>query len=114
MLLVVEKKSSFLRREVLKCHESFAIFVSEESLSIIKALWRLIVVRHFTLKSLVLEQVFGIKKTMQDLQELPNNKETNNRYVTSLNDERTLLKKENKTKNIIIQILSENQSCFSK
>ena len=51
---------------------------------------------------------------MQDLQELPNNKETNNRYVTSLNDKIKFLKKENKTKNIIIQILSENQSCFSK
>ena len=34
------------------------------------------------LKSFVLEQVFVIKKTLQDIQELSNNKETNNGYVT--------------------------------
>ena len=67
-----------------------------------------------TLKSFVLEQVFAIKKTLQDIQELPNNKETNNGYVTSLTDQINFLKEENKTKNAIIQILSENQSYFSK
>ena len=66
------------------------------------------------LKSFVLEQVFVIKKTLQDMQELPNNKETNNGYVTSLTDQINFLKEENKTKNTIIQILSENQSYFSK
>ena len=66
------------------------------------------------LKSFVLEQVFVIKKTLQDIQELPNNKETNNGYVTSLTDQINFLKEENKTKNTIIQILSENQSYFSK
>ena len=66
------------------------------------------------LKSFVLEQVFVIKKTLQDIQELPNNKETNNGYVTSLTDQINFLKEENKTKNTIIQILSENQSHFSK
>ena len=64
------------------------------------------------LKSFVLEQVFVIKKTLQDIQELPNNKETNNGYVTSLTDQINL--EENKTKNTIIQILSENQSYYSK
>ena len=34
------------------------------------------------LNSFVLEQVFVIKKTIQDIQECPNNKETNNDYVT--------------------------------
>ena len=62
------------------------------------------------LKSFVLEQVFVIKKTLQDIQELPNNKETNNGYITSLTDQINFLKEENKTKNTIIQILSENQS----
>ena len=57
-----------------------------------------------TLKSFVLEQVFVIKKTIQDIQELPNNKETNNGYVTSLTDQINFLKEENKTKNTIIQI----------
>ena len=66
------------------------------------------------LKSFVLEQVFVIKKTLQDIKELPNNKETNNGYVTSLTDQINFLKEENKTKNTIIQILSENQSYFSK
>ena len=61
-----------------------------------------------------LEQVFVIKKTMQDIQEPPNNKETNNGYVTSLADQINFLKEENKAKNTIIQILSENQSYFSK
>ena len=61
-----------------------------------------------------LEKVFVIKKTMQDIQEPFNNKETNNGYVTSLTDQINFLKEENKTKNTIIQILSENQSYFSK
>ena len=34
------------------------------------------------LKSFVSEQLFVIKKTTQDLQERPNDKETNNGYVT--------------------------------
>ena len=55
-----------------------------------------------------------IKKTLQDIQELPNNNETNNGYVTLLTDQINFLKEENKTKNTIIQILSENQSYFSK
>ena len=66
------------------------------------------------LKSFVLEQVFVIKKTLQDMQELPNNKETNNGYVTSLTDQTKFLKEVNKTKNTIIQILSENQNYLSK
>ena len=66
------------------------------------------------LKSFVLEQVFAIKKTLQDMQELPNNKETNNGYVTSLTDQTKFLKEVNKTKNTIIQILSENQNYLSK
>ena len=66
------------------------------------------------LKSFVLEQVFAIKKTLQDMQELPNNKETNNGYVTSLTDQINFLKEDSKTKNAIIQVLSENQSYFSK
>ena len=66
------------------------------------------------LKSFVLEQVFVIKKTLQDIQELPNNKETNNGYVTSLTDQINFLKEENKIRNTIIQILSENQSYLSK
>ena len=66
------------------------------------------------LKSFVLEQVFVIKKTLQDMQELPNNKETNNGYVTSLTDQINFLKEDSKTKNAIIQVLSENQSYFSK
>ena len=49
-----------------------------------------------------------IKKTIQDIQE------TNDGYVTSLTDQINFLKEENKTKNTIIQILSENQSYFSK
>ena len=61
------------------------------------------------LKSFVLEQVFVITKTLQDIQELPNNKETNCSYLTSLTDQITFLKEENKTKNTIIQILSEKQ-----
>ena len=61
-----------------------------------------------------LEQVFVIKKTMQDIQEPSNNKETNNGYVTSLTDQINFLKEENKATNTIIQILSENQSYFSK
>ena len=68
-----------------------------------------------TLKSYVLEQVFVIKKaTVQDIQERPNNKETNNGYGTSLTDQIYFLKKENKTKNIIIQILSDKESYLSK
>ena len=63
--------------------------------------------------SFVLEQVFVIKKTIQDIQERRNNKETNG-YVKSLTDQINFLKAENKTKNTIIQILSENQSYFSK
>ena len=66
------------------------------------------------LKSFVLEQVFVIKKTLQDIQELPNNKETNNGYLKSLTDQINFLKEENKTKNTIVQILSENQSYLSK
>ena len=54
------------------------------------------------LKSFVLEQVFVIKKTIQDIQELPNNKETNNAHVTSLTDQINFLNEENKTKNTII------------
>ena len=34
------------------------------------------------LKSFVLEQVFIIEKTTQDIQESPNNKDTNNTHVT--------------------------------
>ena len=52
-----------------------------------------------------------IKKTMQDIQERPYNKETSNDYVKSLIN---FLKVENKTKNTVIQILSENQSYFPK
>ena len=63
--------------------------------------------------SFVLEQVFVIKKTIQDIQERRNNKETYG-YVKSLTDQINFLKAENKTKNTIIQILSENQSYFSK
>ena len=48
------------------------------------------------------------------MQELPNNKETNNGYVTSLTDQINFLKEDSKTKNAIIQVLSENQSYFSK
>ena len=66
------------------------------------------------LKSFVLEQVFVINKALQDIQELPNNKETNNGHVTSLTDQINFLKEENKTKKTIIQFLSENQSYFSK
>ena len=66
------------------------------------------------LKSFVFEQVFVIKKTIQDIQERPNNKETNNDYVTSLTAQINFLKEENETKNTIIRILSENQSYFSK
>ena len=66
------------------------------------------------LKSFVLEQVFVIKKTLQDIQELPNNKETSNGYIKSLTDQINFLKEENKTKNTIIQSLSENQGCLSK
>ena len=47
---------------------------------------------------------------MQDVQERPYNKETSNDYVKSLIN---FLKVENKTKNTVIQILS-NQSYFSK
>ena len=39
------------------------------------------------LKSFILKQVFVINKTLQDIQELTNNKETNNGYVTSLTDQ---------------------------
>ena len=60
------------------------------------------------LKPLVLEQVFVINKALQDIQELPNNKETNNGHVTSLTDQINFLKEDKKTKNTIIQILSEN------
>ena len=42
----------------------------------------------YALKSFVLEHVFVIKKTLQDIQELPNNKETNNGHVTSLTDQK--------------------------
>ena len=66
------------------------------------------------LKSFVLKQVFVINKTTQDIQERPDNKETNNGYVTSLTKQINFPKKETKTKNTIIQILSENQSYFSK
>ena len=66
------------------------------------------------LELFVLEQVFVIKKTLQDIQELPNNKETNNGYLTSLTNQRNFLKEENKTKNTIIPVLSENQSHLSK
>ena len=66
------------------------------------------------LKSFVLDQVFIIKKTKQDIQKHPNNKETNNDYVMWLIDEIKFLKEENKKKNSIILILSENQSYFSK
>ena len=54
------------------------------------------------LKLFVLKQVFVIKKTIQDIQERPNNKETNNGYVTSLTDQINFLKEENKTKNTIL------------
>ena len=53
-------------------------------------------------------------KTLQDIQELPNNKETSNGYITSLTDQINFLKEEGKTKNTIIKILSENQSYFQK
>ena len=62
----------------------------------------------YALKSFVLEHVFVIKKTVQDIQEVPNNKETNNGHVTSLTDQINFLKEDKKTKNTIIQILSEN------
>ena len=48
------------------------------------------------------------------MQELPNKKETNNGYASSLTDPINFLKEENKTKNTVIQILSENRSYFSK
>ena len=51
---------------------------------------------------------------MQDIQERPNNKESNNGYVTSLTDQTNFLKEKDKTKITIIQILSENQSYFLK
>ena len=60
----------------------------------------------------MLKQVFVIKKTIQDIQERPNNKETSNGYVTSLADQINFLKEENKTKTTILQILSENQTYF--
>ena len=66
------------------------------------------------LKSFVLEQFFVTKKTIQDIRECPNNKETNNGYLTSLTGQISFLKEENKTKNTVIQILSENQNYFSK
>ena len=53
-------------------------------------------------------------KSLQDIQELPYNKETNDEYVMRLNDQINFMKKENKTNNAKIQILSENQNCFSK
>ena len=53
-------------------------------------------------------------KSLQDIQEFPYNKETNNEYVMRLNDQINFMKKENKTNNAKIQILSENQNCFSK
>ena len=53
-------------------------------------------------------------KSLQDIQELPYNKETNDEYVMRLNDQINFMKKENKTNNSKIQILSENQNCFSK
>ena len=40
--------------------------------------------------------------------------DTNSYYVTSLIDQINFFQKENNTKNTIIQILSENQSYFSK
>ena len=64
------------------------------------------------LKSFVLEEIFVIKKTVQDIQEPPNNKKTNNDYIMSLIEQKNFLKEENKTKNTIIQILLENQSYF--
>ena len=45
------------------------------------------------------------------MEERPNRKETNNGYIT---DQINFLKEENKTKNTIIQISSDNQSYFSK
>ena len=51
---------------------------------------------------------------MQDIQERPNNKESNNGYVTSLTDQTNFLKEKDKTKITIIQILSENQSYLLK
>ena len=42
---------------------------------------------------------------MQDIPERRNNKETNTDYIKSLIDQIGFLKKENKTKNTIIQIL---------
>ena len=65
----------------------------------------------YALKSFVLEQVFAITKTLQDIQELPNNTETNNDCVMSLIDQTNFLNEENKTQNAIIQILLES---FSK
>ena len=66
------------------------------------------------LKSFVLEQVLVTKKTMQDIQDRPNNKETNTDYVTLLIDQINFLKEENNTKNTIMKILSDNQSYFLK
>ena len=48
------------------------------------------------------------------MQERPNNKEMNNGNVTSSTDQINFLKKKNKTKNTITQILSENQNYLSK
>ena len=53
-------------------------------------------------------------KSLQDIQEFPYNKETNDEYVMRLNDQINFMKKENKTNNAKIHILSENQNCFSK
>ena len=51
---------------------------------------------------------------MEEIRERPNNKKANYDYVTSFIDQIDFLKEQNKTKNTIIQVLSENQSYFSK
>ena len=51
---------------------------------------------------------------MEEIRERSNNKKANYDYVTSLIDQIDFLKEQNKTKNTIIQVLSENQSYFSK
>ena len=51
-------------------------------------------------KIICIIESFLINKTLQDIQELPNNKETNNGYVTSLTDQINFLNEENKTKKI--------------
>ena len=66
------------------------------------------------LKSFALEKVFVIRKLWRKYENVLITKKTNYDYVTLLIDQINFLKEQNKTKNTIIQVLSENQSYFSK